>query len=175
MIVVVEGPDGAGKTTLIRNLRQATDRYYVTLHNSGPPHSILNVQCVTNWIEKMSGGRVPLICDRISLISEPIYGVELRGENILEGTYTVDDVAIFLAKHVDRIIYCRPPTSVIEDHLRREPQLQGVISSIREITARYDNVMKMLRHWGVKVIEYDWTEEFQEGHPDLDHLFFGRI
>jgi hypothetical protein len=172
-IVVVEGPDGAGKTTLIKNLRKTTDRYYVSLHNAGPPKDVLNVQCVTNWIERMAVARVPLVCDRISLISEPIYGEVLRKENILDGTYTTDDIKDFLLSNVDRIIYCRPPTSVIQQMIEKEKQLEGVWANIVAITEKYDYTMKMVRHWGVNVIEYDWTKYGLDTR--LGRLFFGAL
>jgi GTPase SAR1 family protein len=171
-IVVVEGADGSGKTTLIKNLRNATERYYVTLGSGGPPQNVLNVQCVTDWITMMSQGRVPVVCDRLSLISEPIYGEILRDENIFDGTYTIDDVKDFLLNCVDRVIYCRPPTSVILDKLKNEKQLKGVDANISAIAHKYDYTMKMLQHWGVRVINYDCS---QNPLWDLDQLFFGDI
>lgn len=170
-IVVVEGPDGAGKTTLIKNLRHATDRYYVTLLNSGPPGNVLNVQCITNWIERMAIGRVPLICDRLSLISEPIYGELLRDQNILKDSYTVDDIKDFLLRNVERVIYCRPPTSVILRSLNSEPQLKGVPDHISAIAHKYDYTMKMIEHWGVYVTQYDWSNS--PSPFDYEELFFG--
>lgn len=171
-IVVVEGPDGSGKSTLIKNLRNATSRYYITLGSGGPPQNVLNVQCVTNWITRMSVGRVPVVCDRLSLISEPIYGEILRDENIFNGTYTTEDIKSLLLEHIDRVIYCRPPTSVILREIEKEKQLKGVWANISAIAHKYDYTMKMLQHWGVKVIWYDWS---QNPSWDLDQLFFGDV
>lgn len=177
-IVVVEGPDGSGKSTLIKNLREDTSRYYVSLHNAGPPQDVLNVQCITNWIAKMAVGRVPLVCDRISLISEPIYGQVLRNENILEGSYTTDDIKDFFVENVDRVIYCRPPTAIIHKGLLAEKQLRGVADRIEDLTQCYDHIMRLVAHWGVRVITYDWTgvdmtKKFGGTPRNLDDLFFG--
>lgn len=177
-IVVVEGPDGAGKTTLIKNLRAQSKRYFVSLQNSGIPQNVLNVQCVCDWLARMAIGRVPLVCDRLSLISEPIYGEIVRNENILEGTYTIQDVETFLLDNVDRVIYCRPPTSAIIKGLESEQQLEGVVERIQKLTERYDWVMQMISHGGVRVITYDWTgieltKKFGGTPRDLEDLFFG--
>jgi hypothetical protein len=169
-IVVVEGPDGSGKTTLIKNLRNATRRYFVTLGSGGPPQNVLNVTCVTAWIAQMAMGRVPVVCDRLSLISEPIYGEILRDENIFEGTYTTEDIKQFLLDHVDRVIYCRPPTSMINKQIESEPQLEGVWANLPALVRKYDYTMKMLKHWGVHVVEYDWA---RYENNLLDVMFFG--
>lgn len=169
MIVVVEGPDGSGKSTLIDNLRLTCSRHFVSLRRSGPPKNADELTSIIRWMTRMEVSLVPLICDRYPLISEPIYGNAIRGTNLLDGIYDVDaQKAIF--KSVDRVIYCRPPTSVIYHKIHANPQLKGVVEKIEEITQNYDHVMKLLAHWGVHVTWYDWTAH---GNILLDAMFFG--
>jgi hypothetical protein len=180
MIVVVEGPDGSGKSTLIDNLRFSCDKHYVALRRSGPPQDADEIVTVVNWMNRMSIGKVPLICDRHPLISEPIYGQALRGSNLLDGIYSVDDIKENFLDHVDRVIYCRPPTSVICRKMHDNQQLKGVVEKIDEITQKYDHTMKLLSFWGVIVLNYDWTDTHSQWNdPEwkqrLEALFFGRI
>lgn len=169
MIVVVEGPDGAGKSTLIDNLRLSCDRHYLTLRRNGPPKDVGEISSCVRWVEKAANS-VTLMLDRHPLISEPIYGGILRGSNLLEGTYNLEDIRAHFLEFIDRVVYCRPPTSVIVRKMHDNPQLQGVVENIYLISKQYDYAMEMLKHWGVNVIEYDWTNE---GSPPIDFLFFG--
>lgn len=175
MIVVVEGPDGAGKSTLIDNLRLACDRHYVTLRRSGPPKDVDEIKCIISWIERFDPSyKTPLVLDRHPFISEAIYGNVLRGKSLLEDYYTMHDIDMHFRSHIDRVIYCRPPTSVIHDKLNANPQLKGVREHIDRIVRTYDSTMRYIEHAGSPVIEYDWTAKDEPGkYPE--QLFFGRI
>ena len=168
-VIVVEGPDGAGKSTLIDNLRLSTDRHYVSMRRSGPPKEANEIGCIIRWIQRYSGP-TPLILDRHPFISEPIYGPILRGSSLLEGEYTVTDIEDHFRAHVNRVIYCRPPTSVIARKMHDNQQLKGVVERIDQITQRYDATMKLVRHWGINVVEYDWTVQHEN---NLKGLVFG--
>lgn len=173
MIVVVEGPDGGGKSTLIDNLRLESKRHYVALRRSGAPDNADEIVTVVNWMNRMSIGMVPLICDRHPLISEPIYGQTLRGSSLLDGVYSVDDIKENFLDHVSRVIYCRPPTGVILKKMQENHQLKGVHEHIEEITRKYDHTMRLITHWGVRVFQYDWSAEREGDQWNLDELFFG--
>lgn len=177
MIVVVEGPDGAGKSTLIDNLRVQSKRHFVALRRSGPPDHPAEITSVINWINTMRDGLVPLICDRHPLISEPIYGMTLRGSNILSNVYSVEDLKSMF-KYIDRVIYCRPPDRTILSKMHENAQLKGVTEHIEKIIDLYDKTMMLLEEWGVRVIAYDWTgadltRKFTGRTCDLHNLFFG--
>lgn len=170
-VIVVEGPDGAGKSTLIDNLRLSSDRHYVSMRRSRPPKTLDEIVHIVRWIEKLTGP-TPLILDRHPFISESIYGGVLRGHSLLSNYYSVEDYQQHFKSFVDRVIYCRPPTSVILQKMHANPQLKGVTEKIEEITARYDQIMRLVRHWGVQVSEYDWTDKEPTSLPDL---FFGSL
>lgn len=174
-IVVVEGPDGSGKTNLIRNLRKEAKEHYLCLARMNPPTHVSEITRIVHWVEKVFFLTPNLVLDRHPLISEPIYGPLLRGENLLEGHWNTDDIRQHFATVISRVIYCRPPTSVIYRELQKDEQLKGVAEKIEEITHQYDCVMKLLNHWGVRVVKYDWTAEKarEQDNISLDRIFFG--
>lgn len=89
MIVILEGPDGCGKTTLAMNL---ASRYTkadasgnsidpVMIHHEGPPHAGVNLlERYGSLLEQARGKKV--VFDRLAL-GETIYGPILRGEDRL--------------------------------------------------------------------------------------------
>lgn len=170
MIVVVEGPDGAGKSTLIDNIRLASDKHYVSLRRSGPPKRIEEITYIIRWIEKHSGP-TPLILDRHPFISEAIYGSLLRGKSLLEGYYTMYDIEEHFKVHIDHILFCRPPTETIMRKMHENPQLTGVHEKIEEIATKYDQTMLLLESWGVRIVRYDW----ERATSSLESLMFGEV
>lgn len=173
-IVIVEGPDGAGKTTLISNLRKATKRHFITLSRNGRPRKPDDLLLSIPWIAQCPEG-VDLVCDRHPLISEWIYGPHVRGEDpYVASVYSPASSIDLLGRTVGRIIYCRPPLKTIFDGVRMEEQMGGVNESISKIVTLYDQTMNNLRYADIKVLYYDWT--FASRVPDnLEQLFFGDI
>lgn len=174
MIVVVEGPDGAGKSTLIDNLRLSCEKHYVTLRRSGPPKDLEEIKCIVSWIERFHPSYpTPLIMDRHPFISEAIYGNLLRGQSLMQDYYQMHDIDMHFRGHINRIIYCRPPSGIIHKKLHENPQLKGVVERIDEIIRMYDSTMRYINHAGCPVVEYDWSAGHEPSY--LEALFFGRV
>lgn len=81
--IIVEGPDGAGKTTLINHLSEVLE---LSIHAKASTSVEGPVKNLFDWVNKdMSslwgpdGGPVSVIYDRHPVISEPIYGRIVRG------------------------------------------------------------------------------------------------
>lgn len=170
-LIVVEGIDGAGKTTLIQNFRQQAKQLCWILARSGPPQGTQDLLETINLLGY--GGRhlsIPLIADRHPLISEPIYGPIVRGKSLLEEYYTEESAQGYIASLVDRVIYCKPDLETAQRASRRERQMPGVHEHYWALYQAYDKAMEDLRRRGVLVIEYDWTSPMLE---DLNQLFLG--
>lgn len=138
-MIVVEGPDGAGKTTLIEVLKEATGYEVAPRVVSKTTEAMVDLK---EWTEEnVERGFQRTIFDRHRLISEPIYGPLLRDD--FEPGF--DDPAWF-AYHLGRfyqcrpiVIYCLPPLQTVLDNLRDDEDNSVVRPFVREIYGAYYN------------------------------------
>lgn len=122
-MIIVEGPDGAGKTTLVQHLSQkygAPIAKKVVDHDTKPIYTDLQ-----GWTERnLSKGLQWKIFDRHRLVSEPIYA----GAMERPPAPGFDDIHWLTARMIDFtrirpfLIYCLPPyetvaVNVKHDHL----------------------------------------------------------
>lgn len=150
--IVVEGCDGAGKTTLIEAARgNQKERYFITARASRYQPTIRHALNYLNWIQSCAG--LDLVLDRIHFISDRIYGPVLRGEDVFKD-YPID----FGLKGLF-IIHCRPPLQRVLENVSKGIQLEGVVERTTELVSRYDTHMWMLRDAGVAVFDYDYTRD----------------
>lgn len=166
-LIVVEGVDASGKSTLLENARIAIKKkYFLLLRHSCRPLIPADVHMFLHAAENMG---IDTIVDRHPYISEPIYGPLLRGHNLIDDITTDENALRHLAKTVDRIIYCRPRRFKIVANLEKLPQLVGIKEKIEKLIDAYDQRMGILQRY-VSVIPYDY-----ELPRDLESMFFGDI
>lgn len=169
--MIVEGPDGSGKSTLIRNLRATSKNYFWIASSSGRPRTVPEIEQALHWLGQALYLKIPIVCDRFPLISESIYGPILRHSSLLSHIPPADHERYEeLLKHVDRIIYCRPTILTMRNNLKSEPQLAGVEKNLEHIVGAYDSLMRSLEESSF-VFRYDYTKPQD---LTLDGLFFGR-
>lgn len=119
-MIIVEGPDGAGKTTLVRHM---AEKFMIPVAErvvAKDTHPIDGVD-LKQWTEKnLKAGLQWMIFDRHRLISEPIYSACMNRKTH-EG---FDDIHWLTARMIDFtrihafIVYCIPPYMVVENNLR---------------------------------------------------------
>ena len=141
-MIIIEGPDNSGKSTLAKNLSIALK---IKIWHSPGPNTKEQLYDSMDFVMEQE----ELILDRVPCISEQIYGPVLRGKNLLQDT----DLLEKLIEEKDPIfIYCRPSTDIIvskrmqfrpeetEDHKRK------VIEEIYTLITVYDTCMQGVPH-----------------------------
>jgi len=152
--VVVEGPDGAGKTTLIQRILDAMpiklhDRFSTSV--GGPMDSL--AQRVSDDISTLFNPDPPYLYDRHPIISEPIYGPVIRGkvpESFRSFSWTLarrGEVA-----HNCLVVLCLPSLGLVRDNVARNDQMPGVVEHIDEIWSRYNAMM-----WPGAMVRYNYA------------------
>jgi len=161
MIIVVDGPDGSGKTHLCSLLRRLIRCHL--LSNSGPPTSFEQIQDEVHWIMRFPRNQL-LMIDRTRLISEPIYGPILRGKSMIDPGLA-KKMLIGLGW---RTILCLPPFDRVFANVERTrgEQLKGVPDSIEKIYLAYHdyNENSWDNPW---ITTFDYTTDSID---DLSHL-----
>lgn len=147
--VYLEGPDGAGKTTLARSLeREVTP-------SEDPPKS--REECETRVARRIAPG---LLCDRFSgLVSELVYGPVIRGSLMLE-----EEWAWGVLRAVSRCsVFVHCVGNVDADLSFRETEDPEHVLRVRErhdkICTSYCEVFRKIRNLGATVLTYDWRNE----------------
>lgn len=159
MIIVLEGPDNAGKSTLASML--AKDLGIEVVHPGGPPANIADalVRCGEQAMLFQLGESVSFIYDRVTCISDQIYR-GTRTYNVAFGLFQQD-----LKSEIENgnaiLVYCRPPNYVVKDfsgHVTKAHETEEVVEhakrNIDRIVFEYDELMHSM-----KPIVYDYTAD----------------
>lgn len=150
MLFIVEGPDGAGKSTLIENLRNnSATPWFILARTSGPPKNHYQIRQFMDMVTQ-AAQECTVICDRCPAISEAVYG-PLYNRTVLP----VWDTQAMVANA--NVIYCRPPSRVIREKVLMEPQMEGVIDKVDDLIEGYDRLMLAIRPNVQSIMAYDFT------------------
>ena len=152
-IVVVEGCDGSGKTTLIERAREGQrERYFLTVRASRYPPNVKTALQYLQWIKHQRD--VDLILDRIHFISDRVYGPLLRNEDLFK-----DFPIEFGLQDISAIVYARPPIGTIQANVSKNHQMKGVEENLEGLITGYDSIMAKLKDKGKRVMQYDYTND----------------
>lgn len=151
--IVVEGPDGAGKTTLIDKIVKGFGYVQHPRASRSVEGPVADLdQWVVNDLNGL-GKFPPSIFDRHPLISEPIYGPICRGKvpGNFNQTWWVNTMRARLACHA-LVILCLPPFDIVKDQATKAAQMPGVLDNLPRI---YDAYQRMT--WVGVQMRYDRT------------------
>jgi len=145
-MIIVEGMDGTGKTTLVQQLAHRLgvqpEKFVGSLGPSDDYRLVLVDRTISeiHELEIASRERRPIkrLYDRFPLISEAVYGPVLRGRNCFGGLYYPLRSRLLALKTV--IIYCRPNREVIWANVQQGPQMSGVLEHFGELLDAYDKL-----------------------------------
>lgn len=164
MAIVIEGPDGAGKSTLIKQLQdlypQLQLRPRPVTSVDGPVTDL--VQYVQSEAHVAQTRGEHFLYDRHPLISEPIYGKMTRGHTKIG--FNLDDSSLNNEResfvHDNLVILCLPPTEAVVANVLNSSDIQmaGVMENITKIYEAYEKRSGLLSSMrSDSLIEYDYT------------------
>ena len=165
-MIIIEGPDGSGKTNLIGRL---ADRFQLKVHEKfvhstdyeGSSGDLFQRAC----LDIVDRPNELTIYDRHPLISEYVYGPIIRGK--LPALVWAGPVARQMVERLasnSLVVWCRPPNERLHSTVSTERDMTGVSTHIDAIAGVYDALRVM---WpGLNAIPYDYTKKF-----DLDYVY----
>lgn len=165
MTVIIEGPDGGGKTTLKdKLLTDIPHLHQVPRHSEslqGPVEDMKKRVEYELWDDE---GQICKHClfDRHALISEPIYGPTCRGK-VFDGMANEDWFITswsLLTTLKPIIIFCLPNLATVRYNIVRNPkeQMAGVIGNIEAIYYGYLFLYYRLIAEGHRAYKWDYTD-----------------
>lgn len=157
-LIILEGPDGAGKTTLARELEQLGYRY---VHHGVPPAEALDGDLFRWFLKPLYAAKVradanqPTVFDRLHL-SDRTYGPVMRGsatltelqERLLER---------FLHARGGQVVLCLPPWRVVLNNWLKNQDNEYVDNpdKLFQVYKGYFNLTGQHRGY----LTYDYTRE----------------
>lgn len=163
-MLIVEGPDGSGKTTLVKHLSEALAWPVAERVVDKNTNEMVDL---VQWVnDNLNAGFQRMIFDRHRLISDPIYRFILPHKQMDPRFYSLANLTSWY-QQLDRIhplvVYCLPPLSVVLQNLLNDPDNIVVHRQAERIYYAY--LVQATRHAAVApdwVWIYDYTENAEE-------------
>jgi len=148
--IIVEGMDGAGKSTLAAELQSFLKPSELVKNELGPRPDL-----ETWWKQELRREEErTLIYDRF-FYPEFVYGPILRGKVNIPN-FVIEHILTNL-RQVAFLIYCRPDTHTIKKGSQTKEQWPGVNENFLPLLQAYDTLMMNEIQWyGWRFFRYDW-------------------
>lgn len=166
-MLIVEGPDGSGKTTLVQHLAQKFDLPVAErVVGTDTKPIIPNLQ---QWVDKnLRRGSQRMIFDRHRLISEPIYS-PCMGRSPAGGfddIFWMTGAMLKFGRIAPFIIYCLPPYEMVQKNLKNDPENIEILEYTHLIYPAY--VAKAATDIARgHAMMYDYTADHAEDRVDM--------
>ena len=162
-ILVLEGPDGAGKTTLANQL-VAQDPLRKVVHN-GPPKPNENLfETYTNQILAASRGSIPVIFDRLHF-GELVYGQVIRKKSLI-GYEGISALTRLIRAAGGDLVLCLPPYVLAKDNWKKRAakNVEYVLKDqdYHRIYTAYKNLIKYDHPRIYNYLVHEFKEPFGE-------------
>lgn len=164
MLIIAEGPDGSGKSTLIKKL---ANTFNLPVYHSGGPKTTKRMYEVLAELKTMAYADQTYLVDRVPFISELVYSAALNREPVIE----IDELSTYF-KLPMKIIYCKIDQQTALANMSREfkahkpeEHLKMVEANHANIAMEYTLLMDVLQDIGLDIFDYDWTLD-----SNLDNL-----
>ena len=172
-MLIVEGPDGAGKTTLVKELSEYLNIPVAPRVVTQRTEAMIDLR---DWVDNnLEEGFQRTIFDRYRLISETIYGPILRDQQ-----HPGFDDLMWLGERLQKfynigpiLIYCLPKLEVVQHNLENDEDNEVVLPRIKSIYSAYINRAALdFNLAGSEVYLYDYTLPFtiEEKHAWFDTI-----
>lgn len=166
-MIIVEGPDNSGKSTLISNLMADLNLTLAKSLESGPPKTAMDLYNRSVYLIEQAIMRKNknIIADRSSIICESIYGPLCRGKDLwVDLIEKKIDVVSSLNALNPFYIYCRPPIIRMQEFVNHniksydtEEHLSAIEKKSSYIIKAYDNYFATMNPYLYYV--YDYTQK----------------
>lgn len=164
MIIILEGPDGGGKTTLAGKLLHLPSVVPTPMLGGRTQPAVTSRQNTYRVLYEHKGRT--MLCERFHPFSDSVYR-QLDDRPPIFSKGEIESISRQLVAAGAVIIYCRPPIEVPmrglvakgDDDMEWMATLRGNLS---KIFREYDLLMLRLTLLGVRVVHYDFTDDWSQ-------------
>ena len=149
-MVILDGPDGAGKPTLGRQL-EAEGYTYLPSPRIAAKGNVDRMKYETDRYLRLYGKSPAHVVDRM-LFSEQCYGPVLRGKS----AFSRIEYLGYLFKVMQcgiHIVFCLP-----ENHFYKINESPLLIAQMPKIKAKYEEIYDLVFHSYPRTFKYDWQK-----------------
>lgn len=159
-MIILEGPDGGGKTTLLGKLQARFDlpqrpRF---ADSSGPYPDLYNR--IYDDLHEISLPRTKCqVYDRHSLISDYVYGPTLRGTVLPEFTWPSAATMRNALASRSLVVWCMPPRNIAHTNVSHDLATGNHVDVHRKFNELYDGYLMQRVFWSGAAVDYDYTDD----------------
>lgn len=143
MCIVIEGPDGAGKTTLVQKLKRQFPQLVDGERGTEDRTKLYTVTVPDTYYAlklAVDPQEAPRIWDRL-FYSEFVYA-PIAGREPMFSTFQTEFIQRTIEAMRVPVILCLPPLSDVKKNILVEKQMDGVIDKINSIYTSYTRMLR---------------------------------